>query len=393
MTPRTARAGLLTGALLLCLAVGFAAHALWPRAVTSPAPAAVSPIGAADALQTAFVQVAERVRPAVVNLGTVQMSRTARRPIVPGPFAEDPVFKDFFDQFFGRRGQGPSEEFRQSGLGSGVIFDKRGYVLTNFHVIRGADAVTVRLSSKQEFRGRIVGTDAKTDLAVVQFQPEGAITVASLGNSDSVRVGEWAIAIGNPFGLDQTVTVGVVSATARADVGIATYENFIQTDASINPGNSGGPLVNLRGEVIGINTAIVAAGQGIGFAIPANMVKRVTNQLVDRGKVMRGWLGVSVQPLSRELAQSLGLADARGAVVSRVYPDSPAASAGIVQNDVIVSYDGTPVEDYHHLQRLSADTEVGRSVKLDIVRKKERKSVSLKIAEAPETGASAPSAR
>jgi Do/DeqQ family serine protease len=393
MTPRTARAGLLTGALILCLAVGFAAHALWPRGATSTTPAAVSPLTAADALQTAFVQVAEQVRPAVVNLGTVQMSRTARRPIVPGPFAEDPVFKDFFDQFFGRRGQGPSEEFRQSGLGSGVIFDKRGYVLTNFHVIRGADAVTVRLSSKQEFRGRIVGTDAKTDLAVVQFQPEGTITVASLGNSDTVRVGEWAIAIGNPFGLDQTVTVGVVSATARADVGIATYENFIQTDASINPGNSGGPLVNLRGEVIGINTAIVAAGQGIGFAIPANMVKRVTNQLVDRGKVMRGWLGVSVQPLSRELAQSLGLADARGAVVSRVYPDSPAAAAGLAQNDVIVSYDGTPVEDYHHLQRLSADSEVGRSVKLDIVRKKERKSVSLKIAEAPETGASAPTAR
>ena len=358
MTPRTARAGLLAGALVLCLAAGFAAHALWPRGGTTPSSAGVSPLTTADALQSAFVQVAERVRPAVVNLGTVQMSRAARRPIVPGPFAEDPVFKDFFDQFFGRRGQGPSEEFRQSGLGSGVIFDKRGYVLTNFHVIRGADAVTVRLSSKQEFRGRIVGTDAKTDLAVVQFQPEGALTVATLGNSDSVRVGEWAIAIGNPFGLDQTVTVGVVSATARADVGIATYENFIQTDASINPGNSGGPLVNLRGEVIGINTAIVAAGQGIGFAIPANMVKRVTNQLVDRGKVMRGWLGVSVQPLSTELAQSLGLSDARGAVVARVHADSPAAAAGLVQNDVIVAFDGTPVDDYQHLQRLSADAQL-----------------------------------
>ena len=322
----------------------------------------------------------------MVNLGTVQMSRTARRPVVPGPFSDDPVFKDFFDQFFGRRGQGPSEEFRQSGLGSGVIFDKRGYVLTNFHVIRGADAVTVRLSSKQEFRGRIVGTDPKTDLAVVQFQPDAALTVAVLGNSDVVRVGEWAIAIGNPFGLDQTVTVGVVSATARADVGIATYENFIQTDASINPGNSGGPLVNLRGEVIGINTAIVAAGQGIGFAIPANMVKRVTAQLVDRGKVTRGWLGVSVQPLSQELAQSLGLNDTRGAVVARVYPNSPAAAAGLVQNDVVVGFEGTPVEDYHHLQRLSADTEVGRTVKLEVVRKKERQTVTLKIAEAPDAG-------
>jgi S1-C subfamily serine protease len=267
-----------------------------------------------------------------------------------------------------------------------VIFDKRGYVLTNFHVIRGADAVTVRLSSKQELKGRIVGTDPKTDLAVVQFQPEGPIAVAALGNSDTVKVGEWAIAIGNPFGLDQTVTVGVVSATARADVGIATYENFIQTDASINPGNSGGPLVNLRGEVIGINTAIVAAGQGIGFAIPANMVKRVTSQLVDRGKVMRGWLGVSVQPLSRELAQSLGVGDARGAVISRVHPDTPAAAAGLAQNDVIVGFDGTPVEDYHHLQRLSADAEVGRTVKLDIVHKKAKKTVELKIAEAPDAG-------
>ena len=391
MTPRTARAGLLVVALAVCLAAGVGIHALWTGRATVPPPP-TSPLNAADALQSAFVHVAERVRPAVVNLGTMQMSRVARRPIVPGPFAEDPLFKDFFDQFFGRRGQGPSEEFRQSGLGSGVIFDKRGYVLTNFHVIRGADAVTVRLSSKQEFRGRIVGTDPKTDLAVIQFQPEGALTVATLGNSDMVRVGEWAIAIGNPFGLDQTVTVGVVSATARADVGIATYENFIQTDASINPGNSGGPLVNLRGEVIGINTAIVAAGQGIGFAIPANMVKRVTAQLVDRGKVMRGWLGVSVQPLSRELAQSLGLGDTRGAVVARVYPESPAAKAGLAQNDVVVGFDGTPVEDYHHLQRLSADAEVGRKVKLDVVRRKERKSVELTIAEAPDASAS-PGAR
>src|SRR5947207_1038402 len=387
MTPRSARAGFLAAALVLCLGVGFEVHALWTRSASSVTPPPSAPLSAADALQNAFVQVAEHVRPAVVNLGTVQMSRATRRPVVPGPFAADPVFKDFFDQFFGRRGQGPSEEFRQSGLGSGVIFDKRGYVLTNFHVIRGADAVIVRLSSKQEFRGRIVGTDSKTDLAVVQFVPEGTLTVAALANSDAVRVGEWAIAIGNPFGLDQTVTVGVVSATARADVGIATYENFIQTDASINPGNSGGPLVNLRGEVIGINTAIVAAGQGIGFAIPANMVKRVTAQLVDRGKVTRGWLGVSVQPLSRELAESLGLGEPRGAVVARVYPDSPAAAAGLVQNDVIVTFDGTEVEDYHHLQRLSADAEVGKTVKLAIVRSRERRTLELRIAEAPDRAA------
>ncbi|MEK7715129.1 MAG: trypsin-like peptidase domain-containing protein, partial [candidate division NC10 bacterium] len=189
------------------------------------------------------------------------MARPRRPPAVPGPFADAPAVKAFFAPFFGR-GPGRREEFHQPGLGSGVIIDKRGYVLTNLHVVRGADGVTVRLASKEEFRGRIVGSDAKTDLAVIRFESTVPLTVATLGDSDTLRVGEWAIAIGNPFGLDQTVTVGVVSATGRSDVGIATYENFIQTDASINPGNSGGPLVNLRGEVIGINTAIVAAGQG-----------------------------------------------------------------------------------------------------------------------------------
>jgi len=245
----------------------------------------------------------------------------------------------------------------------------------------------VRLSSKEEARGRIIGTDAKTDLAVVRFEPTAPLTVASLGDSDKLRVGEWAIAIGNPFGLDQTVTVGVVSATGRSDVGITTYENFIQTDASINPGNSGGPLVNLRGEVIGINTAIVATGQGIGFAIPANMVKRVTSQLIDRGKVTRGWIGVAMEPLTTELAQALGVRDARGAVVARVYPGSPAAAAGLVQNDVIVAFDGTTIEDYHHLQRLSADAEVGKMVKLGIMRSRERRTLELRIAEAPDRAA------
>jgi Do/DeqQ family serine protease len=340
-------------------------------------------MGTADALQAAFVTVAERVRPAVVHLGTVQVARSRRPSIVPGPNADDPFFKDFFDQFFGRGGPGQREEFRTPGLGSGVIIDKRGYVLTNFHVVKGADGVTVRLSSKQEFRGRIVGSDPKTDIAVIKFEPGPDVRVAALGNSDTLRVGEWAIAIGNPFGLDQTVTVGVVSAVGRADVGIATYENFIQTDASINPGNSGGPLVNLRGEVIGINTAIVATGQGIGFAIPANMVKRVTGQLIDRGKVTRGWIGVSLQPMSKELAQALGLGDTKGAIVARVHPSSPAEAAGLAPNDVVTRFDGVNVDDYHHLQRLSSDAEVGKTVKLDYVRKGQRKTVDLKIAESP----------
>ena len=385
MTPQIARAVLVAGLLFAIAGVGFGSYGWLANRSARVAPVPASPTATADALQAAFVSVADKVRPAVVNIGTVQVSRSRRTPVVPGPGTDDPFFKDFFDQFFGRGGPGRREEFRQPGLGSGVIIDKRGYVLTNFHVIRGADSVTVKLPSKQEFQGRIVGTDAKTDLAIVRFQPEGDLRVAALGDSDTLRVGEWAIAIGNPFGLDQTVTVGVVSATGRSEVGIATYENFIQTDASINPGNSGGPLVNLRGEVIGINTAIVATGQGIGFAIPANMVKRVTGQLIDRGKVTRGWIGVSLQPMSKELAQALGLGDTKGAIVARVHPGSPAETAGLAQNDVVTRFDGVSVDDYHHLQRLSSEAEVGKTVKLDYVRKGQRKTVDLRITESPDS--------
>ncbi len=383
MPSKTGRAALLFSAIFAFVGIGFWLHALLYTGHATPRQPAPSPGSSAETLQSAFVGVAERVRPAVVHIGTVQVARARRPPAVPGPFADDPAFKDFFDQFFGR-GPGRREEFHQPGLGSGVIIDKRGYVLTNLHVVRGADGVTVRLASKEEFRGRIVGSDAKTDLAVIRFEPTVPLTVATLGDSDALRVGEWAIAIGNPFGLDQTVTVGVVSATGRADVGIATYENFIQTDASINPGNSGGPLVNLKGEVIGINTAIVATGQGIGFAIPANMVKRITSQLIDRGRVTRGWIGIAMQPLTAELAQALGLRDTHGAIVARVYPGSPAAGAGLQQNDVIVTFDGKTLDDYHHLQRLSADAEVGKTVTLGIVRNRERKDVPLTIAEAPD---------
>ena len=251
--------------------------------------------------------------------------------------------------------------------------------------MKGADEIIIRLSDKREYRGQILGTDPKTDLAVVRFQPDQhGLTVAPLGNSDALRVGEWAIAIGNPFGLDQTVTVGVISATGRSDVGIATYENFIQTDASINPGNSGGPLVNLKGEVVGINTAIVAAGQGIGFAIPINMVKRVVDQLVDKGKVVRGWIGVALQPLSQELAQSLGLGGTQGAVVGSTIAGSPAAKAGLLQGDVILSYNKTPVEDYRHIQRLVAETAVGKTIVLELLRKKQKVEVTLIIAEVPD---------
>jgi serine protease Do/serine protease DegQ len=380
---------------ILLVAAGGGGYLLRDRlGKSAAAPVPTSPQGAtgvalAEALQTGFVEVAQHVRPAVVHLGTIQKAKSRRGPNLPQG-NDDPFFRDFFNQFFGSEGPDSRSEFRRPGLGSGVIIDKRGLVLTNFHVVKGADEISIRLSDKREYRGQILGTDPKTDLAVVRFQPDHELTVAALGNSDALRVGEWAIAIGNPFGLDQTVTVGVISATGRSDVGIATYENFIQTDASINPGNSGGPLVNLKGEVIGVNTAIVAAGQGIGFAIPINMVKRVVDQLVDKGKVVRGWLGVALQPLSPDLAQSLGLSGTSGAVVSSTITGSPAAQAGLQQGDVIIAYDKVPVEDYRHVQRLVAETRVGKNVTLQIVRKKQTIEVAVTVAEVPDETARRP---
>ena len=380
---------LIAVAAILLVAAGGGGYLLRDRLGRSGAapvpssPQAAAALSIAEALQLGFVDVAQHVRPAVVHLGTIQRAKSRRGPNLPQG-NDDPFFRDFFNQFFGSEGPDSRSEFRRPGLGSGVIIDKRGLVLTNFHVVKGADEILIRLSDKREYRGQILGTDPKTDLAVVKFHPDQEITVATLGNSDALRVGEWAIAIGNPFGLDQTVTVGVISATGRSDVGIATYENFIQTDASINPGNSGGPLVNLKGQVIGVNTAIVAAGQGIGFAIPINMVKRVVEQLVDKGKVVRGWLGVALQPLSPDLAQSLGLAGTNGAVVGSTITGSPAAQAGLQQGDVIIAYDSTPVDDYRHVQRLVAETRVGKSVTLQIVRKKQKMDVAITIAEVPD---------
>jgi serine protease Do len=371
--------------LLVAATAGYLAHDRLSRLTPVDPAAAKSPPLHAEALQQSFVGVAQQVRPAVVHLGTIERAKVPRGPSAPPGSSDDPFFKDFFNQFFGTEGPGPRSEFRRPGLGSGVIIDKRGLVLTNFHVIKGADEITIRLSDKREYRGQILGTDPKTDLAVVRFQPDHPLTVAALGNSETLRVGEWAIAIGNPFGLDQTVTVGVISATGRSEVGIATYENFIQTDASINPGNSGGPLVNLKGEVIGINTAIVAAGQGIGFAIPINMVRRVVDQLVDKGKVVRGWLGVSLQPLSPELAQSLGLPGTSGAVVGSTIADGPAAKAGLQQGDVILSFNKIPVEDYRHVQRLVAESAVGKTITLEVMRKKQKVDVPVTVAELPDS--------
>ena len=333
---------------------------------------------AAEEMQRAFVRVAAQVRPAVVSIATAHFLRR-QRPPGTDPFSGDPSFKDFYDRYFG---QMPPSERERAGVGSGVIIDSQGHILTNLHVIKGADEIMVRLYPKREVRGKVVGTDAKTDLAVIRIPSEG-IVAAPLGDSDKLQVGEWAIAIGSPFGLEQTVTVGVISATGRSEVGIVPYENFIQTDASINPGNSGGPLLDFRGRVIGINTAIVSTGQGIGFAIPISVAQRVAAALISKGKVVRGWLGVSLQPLSKELAQGLGSSADKGAVVARVLPGGPAEKAGLQPNDVIVKFGDTTVEDLQHLQRLVLDAPVGQSVTLRVLRGGKELTVPVAIAEAP----------
>jgi Do/DeqQ family serine protease len=325
-----------------------------------------------------FVQVAEQVTPSVVNISTVTTGKGRTASELFRPFGNDPYFRDFFDRFF----EGMPRRRQQTSLGSGVVIEKGGLILTNNHVVKDADEITVRFSNKQEAKGKVVGTDGKTDLAVIRVSTREDLPVARLGNSDSLRVGEWAIAIGNPFGLDHTLTVGVVSATGRSEVGIAAYENFIQTDASINPGTSGGPLLNVRGEVIGINTAIVASGQGIGFAIPINMARKIMEDLVKKGKVTRGWLGVGVQPLTPELAKSFGVSG-DGVLVNQVMPKSPAEAAGLKVGDLILGVDGKVIKDPRELQRIIAEIDIGKSVEVSILREKEKRTVKVQIGEMP----------
>jgi len=325
-----------------------------------------------------FVQVAEHVTPSVVNISTVTTGKRRPESELFRPFGNDPYFRDFFDQFF----EGMPRRQQQTSLGSGVVIDKSGLILTNNHVIKDADEITVRFSNKREAKGKVVGTDGKTDLAVIRVAAKEELPVARLGDSDALRVGEWAIAIGNPFALGHTLTVGVVSATGRSEVGIAAYENFIQTDASINPGNSGGPLLNVRGEVIGINTAIVASGQGIGFAIPINMARKVMDDLVKKGKVTRGWLGVGIQPLSPELAKSFGVSG-EGVLINQVMPKSPAEAAGLRVGDLILSIDGKRIKDPRELQRIIADADIGKTMEVQILREKEKRTLKAQVGEMP----------
>jgi serine protease Do len=266
-------------------------------------------------------------------------------------------------------------------MGTGVIVSEDGYILTNNHVVRGADEVEVILSTNRRLKAKIVGTDKATDVAVLKVSAKG-LAAARLGSSENMEVGDWVLAIGSPFGLDQTVTAGIVSAKGRANVGITDYEDFIQTDAAINPGNSGGPLVNLKGEVIGINTAIASrsgGSSGVGFAIPSDMVRRVMESILDNGRVDRGWLGVGIQDLDEDLARSFGLKSTRGALVSGVLPAGPAAKAGLKSGDVLLKVAGQEVRDANHLRHLVAGIEPKKKVRLEVFREKQSIEVEVTI--------------
>ena len=365
---------------LVAVAVAVASAAAWwgtPAACAQPAAPPAAEI--LQALEDAFVAVADRVTPSVVNV-----SVTSRRPS-PAESAEprerDPRLPpELLERFFRRRP--PREETRAAG--SGVIVDPRGYILTNHHVVEDAGAIEVRLSDDRKFTARTIGRDPKTDLAVLKIDaPEGSLPVATLGDSDALRIGQWAIAIGNPFGLDRTVTVGIVSATGRTRVGVAAYEAFIQTDASINPGNSGGPLLNLRGQVIGINTAIVSSGQGIGFSIPINLARDIMRQLIDRGRVVRGWLGIVIQDLTPELAQGFGVPAGQGVLVAEVAKGSPAEQGGLRAGDVVTTFDGHPVKDVTELQKRVAAVEPGRPTPVAVLRDRAPLALIVSVGEQP----------
>ncbi len=333
-----------------------------------------------------FTELAENVRPSVVNIQTVRTIKgdgRVFRHFFGNPFGKGNPFggQDPFEDFFGPRGgNGSPEDFRQNSLGSGFIIDADGYIVTNNHVVDGANEIKVKLADGREFDAAVVGRDPKTDLALIRIKGVSGLKPLTMGNSEELKVGSWVVAIGSPFGLEQTVTAGIVSAKGRI-IGSGPYDNFIQTDASINPGNSGGPLINMKGEVIGINTAIVASGQGIGFAIPIDTAKSVVAQLKGNGRVTRGWLGVSIQEITPALAASFGLKDRKGALVADVVKDGPADKAGIAQGDVIVEFDGKEIATSNDLPRVVAATPVGKDVAVKLLRSGKTLGKTIKIAQ------------
>jgi serine protease Do len=303
------------------------------------------------------------------------------------PFFDDPFFRRFFGDQFGRQRQQPKEH-KSAGLGSGVIVTSDGYIITNSHVIKDADEIKVTLTDKKEYSGKVVGSDPKTEIAVVKIEAKDLPTI-SWGNSDSLQVGEVVLAVGNPYGLNQTVTMGIISALGRANVGIADYEDFIQTDAAINPGNSGGALVNVKGDLVGINTAIYTTSggyQGIGFAIPSNMVKSIMDSLVSKGKVVRGWLGVTIQRVTPELAKQFDLKDDTGALIGDVIEEGPAEKAGLQRGDIILEYDGKKIEEPYVLRNMVANSLPGEQHTVEILREGKTSKVTITIGELPSDG-------
>lgn len=377
-------------AVVLFSAMLFIAGTLWGKALNTAEKflfgSAVPKVEAATIVPSAhpfgsdlIVKIVKEEKPAVVNIST---SRTIKRQSGPKPKGSPFGHRNPFEEFFGEE---PFEHFfdmprgpeKRKSLGSGFVIDKEGYILTNYHVIEKADEIKVTLENGKEYDGEVVGTDPKTDIALIRIKSNGNLPVALMGDSDKIEVGEWVVAIGNPFGLNHTVTVGVVSAMGR-DIGSGPYDNFIQTDASINPGNSGGPLINARGEVIGINTAIMASGQGIGFAIPINMAKTILNDLKTKGSVTRGWLGVLVQKITPELAESFNLKEEQGALVSDVLKGGPAEKAGFQRGDVILEFNNKPIKTMEDLPKVVAETPPEKEVEVKILR--EGKPKTLRVA-------------
>ncbi len=330
-------------------------------------------------LSDALAEVAEAARPAIVNISTTTTVTMNEDPF--GNMFNDPFFRHFFGGPFDH-GQG-QRKYKSSALGSGVIISRDGYILTNNHVVKGADEIKVKLYDKREFTGKVVGTDPRTDLAVVKINAKD-LPVIKIGDSGKLKTGDIVLAIGNPFGLNQTITMGIVSAVGRSNIGLADLEDFIQTDAAINPGNSGGALVNSSGELVGINTAIYSTSggyMGIGFAIPSNMAKSVMESIIKHGKVIRGWLGVSIQDLTDELAKSLGFKQTSGALVSGVNPGSPADKGGLKRGDLITAMNGRTIDDATSLRNRVASTSPGTKITLTVLRNGKHQDLTVTLGE------------
>ncbi len=339
----------------------------------------------------ARAEIVDKVQKAVVHIKVEKTLNTSRHPsTLNNPY--DLFNDEFFDRFFpgmrpDRRPRFPQQrQFKQEGLGSGSIIDSKGHILTNNHVVGEADKIMVRLTDGREFEAKLVGADPLSDIAVIKIDGED-LSQLPFGNSDEVRVGESVIAIGNPFGLSYTVTMGIVSAKGRSNVGIVDYENFIQTDAAINPGNSGGPLINLKGQIIGVNTAIFTKSggyQGIGFAVPINMAQHIMNELIAEGKVSRGWLGVGIQDITPDLAKNFGIKNNQGALIASVMPQSPAANAGLQQGDVIVQFGGRQIQDSSHLRNTVGNTKPDSEISVELIRKGKSQVITVKLGKRPE---------